>query len=205
MQPLFAAADADPEYKDICDTLESGNAGWSKLKDVPRNTKAQMFLHNHRSLWAAIGILRNSKGSRLIWIGGERIFVPTKARPPILKRIDSVHNGSDRAKNLARRSYWWPAMLTQIEEHCKACKACTVHSNKPPKPHAIATPVPPHIAHTLGMDFAQVLDKAGKPFKVLVVADYLSGWITYFRFDQPPTAQAIAHKLLMASLHLSFR
>ena len=58
LQPLFAAADADPEYKDICDTLESGNAGWSKLKDVPRNTKAQMFLHNHRSLWAEMGILQ---------------------------------------------------------------------------------------------------------------------------------------------------
>ena len=195
LQPLYAAADADPEYTEILDTLESGNAGWSKLRDVPRKTKAQMFLHSHRALWAEMGILRNSKGSRLIWIGGERIFVPTKARPPILKRLDSVHNGSERAKNLARRSYWWPTMLTQIEEHCKACSACVVHSNKPPKPHAIATPVPPHVGHTLGMDFAQVLDKEGKTLKVLVVADYLSGWICTFKFDQPPTAQAIVRKL----------
>ena len=195
LQPLFAAADSDPEYAEICNAIEFGNAGWSKLKDVPRKTKAQQFLHAHRPLWAEMGILRNSKDSRLIWIGGERIFVPSKARPPILKRLDAVHNGADRAKNLARRSYWWPGMLTQIEEHCAKCQACTVHSNKPPKSHSIATPVPPYISHTIGMDFAQVSDKAGKALKVLVVADYLSGWITYFKFEQPPTARSVAMRL----------
>ena len=195
LQPLFAAADQDPEYSEICDTLEAGNAGWGKLKDVPRTTKAQKFLHTHRALWAEMGILRNSKGSRLIWLGGERVFVPTKARPPILKRLDAVHNGADRAKNLARRSYWWPGMPTQIELHCAACKACSVHSNKPNKQHSIATPVPPFISHTLGMDFAQVSDKDNKVLKVLIVADYLSGWITYFKFDKPPTALSVVHKL----------
>ena len=34
LAPLYKAAAEDKEYLDICDALESGEAGWSKLRDV---------------------------------------------------------------------------------------------------------------------------------------------------------------------------
>ena len=89
-------------------------------------------------------------------------------------------------------------MLTEIEQHCQACAACVEYSAKPPRQHSLATPVPPAIAHTLGLDFALVHDKKKAPLKVLILTDYLSGWITYFKFTKPPAAEAIVHKL---SLH----
>ena len=101
LAPLYKAATEDQDYLDICDALESGQAGWSKLKDVPRKTKSQQFLHEHRALWGEMGILRNTQGGRLVWIGGERVFVPHKARSPILKRLDAVHHGAEKAKHLA--------------------------------------------------------------------------------------------------------
>ena len=195
LAPLYKAAIEDQEYSDICDALESGEAGWSKLKDVPRKSKAQQFLHENKKLWGEMGILRNTQGGRLVWIGGERIFVPQKARSPILKRLDAVHHGAEKAKHLARRSYWWPGMLPEIEQHCQACTACVEYSSKPPRQHSLATPVPPAIAHTLGLDFALVHDKKKAPLKVLILTDYLSGYIMYFKFTKPPAAEEIVHKL----------
>ena len=195
LAPLYKAAAEDQDYLDICDALESGEAGWSKLRDVPRKSKAQQFLHEHRALWGEMGILRNTQGGRLVWIGGERVFVPHKARSPILKRLDAVHHGAEKAKLLARRSYWWPGMLPEIEQHCQACTACVEYSAKPPRQHSLATPVPPAIAHTLGLDFALVHDKKKAPLKVLILTDYLSGYIIYFKFTKPPAAEEIVHKL----------
>ena len=83
-------------------------------------------------------------------------------------------------------------MLTEIEQHCQACAACVEYSAKPPRQHSLATPVPPAIAHTLGLDFALVHDKKKAPLKVLILTDYLSGWITYFKFTKPPAVEAIA-------------
>ena len=192
---LFEAAEEDTLYSAICSALERMNAGPGKLDSVPRDTPALEWLHDHKEQWPDMGILRNARGQRLIWLNGEQIFVPYQCRPGILATVDSVHNGPRRASQLARRSYWWPHMDKDIDDHCQLCPACKEFNSAPPKETSLATPIPPMVGHTQGMDFAEVSSKTGGKRKFLLLTDYLSGWATYFEFPSAPTSASVIDKL----------
>ena len=76
LAPLFDAAQEDRLYSEICKTIESMNAGFSKHVNVPADTEALQFLHGQKKAWAKMGTLTNSKGQKLIWLDGEQIFPP---------------------------------------------------------------------------------------------------------------------------------
>merc|ERR1712208_163581 len=60
---------------------------------------------------------------------------------------------------------------------------------------ALATPIPPAVGHTQGMDFAEVSSKTGGKRKFLLLTDYLSGWSTYFEFPTAPSSASVMEKL----------
>ena len=193
--PLFEAAEEDNFYQQLCNVIENQNVSLSKLDQVPRDTEAQAWLHKNKKEWKQMGILRNSKGDRLLWIAGERVVVPAAARDKVLETLDTVHNGARRASHLAKRSYWWPDMEEDIDMHCQLCTACKEHRSMPPKEPSIPTPVPPHMGHTFGIDFAEVAYKSGKKTKFLLLSDYLSSWSCFFQFQRPPTSASIVKRL----------
>ena len=167
LAPLFEASDKDQFYSSICQHIEDSHLGFSKLSDTPRDTPAAEWLHKHKKQWGTMGILRNARGQRLLWLEGQQVVPPEASREHILKIVDSVHNGPARASNLAKRSYWWPSMNEDIDFHCEMCPACPRTKDLPPKEVSIATPVPPAVGHTMGADFAEVKLKSGKKRKYL--------------------------------------
>ena len=201
LTPLYEAAKKDDLYQQLCDTIEHSNVGYSRIaphkskSDIPKDNPALQWLHRHRKKWAQMGILRNRQGDRLIWLDGEQVFVPQKAREGVLQMVDCVHNGGHRATNLATRSYWWPDIIDNVKSHCDRCHICQMHKDNPPKEICKASPVPPQIGWSMGMDFAEVTCKNGAKTKYLILTDYLSGWSTYFHFSKPPTTQSVTEKL----------
>ena len=195
LEPLFDAAEKDELYMQICNAIEESHLGFSKLKDTPATTPASEWLHKHKKQWGAMGILRNGRGQRLLWLDGQQVIPPEASRERILQIVDSVHNGPARASNLAKRSYWWPNMNEDIDFHCEMCEACPRTKDRGKKEVSIATPVPPAVGHTMGADFAEVPTKSGTKTKYLILTDYLSGYSVFFHFLAPPTTLSLSNTL----------
>ncbi|XP_026320398.1 uncharacterized protein K02A2.6-like [Hyposmocoma kahamanoa] len=55
---------------------------------------------------------------------GSRVIVPPKCQAKVLDLLHEGHPGIVRTKLLARSSFWWPNMSTDIENKCKSCESC---------------------------------------------------------------------------------
>ena len=82
--------------------------------------------------------------------------------PSVLERVDSVHNGADRACLLAQRSYYWDTLKSDVKEYCVNCVTCKVMSTKPKQEALYLTEAPPAIGHTQAVDFVVVGEKGDR-------------------------------------------
>ncbi|MCG8431693.1 MAG: hypothetical protein MJA29_11025, partial [Candidatus Omnitrophica bacterium] len=63
----------------------------------------------------------------------QRVFVvPQGHRQAVLNAIhrDAGHQGTVRTQSLARERFWWPNMLTEIEDAVRKCDTCRAYNTK---------------------------------------------------------------------------
>ena len=127
----------------------------------------------------------------LLW--GNRVIVPEKLRPDILKMLHSTHMGMSSMKSLARNYVWWPKMDADIEFLVKQCQVCQANQRMPAKslPHPwVRSQNPWERIH---------VDYAG-PFKGnmwFIIVDSFSKWIEVFNMRNNIGATNTIHKLVI--------
>ncbi len=131
----------------------------------------------------------NIEDGCLLW--GNRVVVPEKLRPDILRILHSTHMGMSSMKQLARNYVWWPKMDADIEFMVKRCAVCQANQRMPVKsmPHPwVRSQNPWERIH---------LDYAG-PFKGsmwLLVIDSYSKWIEVYNMRNNIQATNTIRKL----------
>ena len=167
--PLYDAVQNDEEYREMIICVESGRE-WGSYKSQPDHPIKRWG----RALFEVLNIVRDSARRPLLFRNSYQALVQMLAVRPILKKVDSVHNGKARAIYLAHRSYWCATMKQEIAENCTACTTCKIFTNKPKKEAIIYSDPPPSIGHTVAVDFAVVGHRGAKK-KFLVLVNSLSG------------------------------
>ena len=100
---------------------------------------------------------------------GQKLIIPEKRRPDILRCIHESHLGMEKCKSRARAVVYWPGMSADIERLVAKCSTCLKHQRnnqkEPLKPHQ----VPARAWQKLGTD---IFEYKSKPY--LVIVDYYS-------------------------------
>ena len=79
--------------------------------------------------------LMNSLSVSKEWLlHGNRVVIPTRLRPQVLKLLHTGHFGMVRMKQLARTAVYWPNIDDDIEAMGRHCTSCGEHQSKPQKP-----------------------------------------------------------------------
>ena len=65
---------------------------------------------------------------------GNRVVIPTRLRPQVLKLLHTGHFGMVRLKQLARTAVYWPNIDKHIEAMGRNCTSSGEHQSKPQKP-----------------------------------------------------------------------
>jgi transposase InsO family protein len=100
---------------------------------------------------------------------GQKLIIPEKLRPDILRRIRESHLGMEKCKSRARAVVYWPGISADIERLVAKCSTCLKHQRsnqkEPLKPHT----VPARAWQILGTDIFKYKSKS-----YLVIVDYYS-------------------------------
>ena len=78
---------------------------------------------NFTSVWHELSLLDDEEHT-LVLLDSTRVLVPEGARQKILQLLHLSHCGLTKTKQLAKQHYYWPGMMTQIEEVIRNCSAC---------------------------------------------------------------------------------
>ena len=73
---------------------------------------------------------------------GERIVIPRKMRPQILKQLHVSHLGMEKTKQRARMLVYWPKMNGDIETLITNCPTCQKHSRNNQKEPLMNSQIP---------------------------------------------------------------
>ena len=98
---MYEAASMDAEYMEIVENVVAGHK-WEVYKNKPLHVVRKWG----RALFESLSVSRYRVGRALLFRGGVQVVVPKASIPSVLERVDSVHNGADRACLLVQRSYY---------------------------------------------------------------------------------------------------
>lgn len=102
---------------------------------------------------------RKFKFSNDLWYHNHQIVVPESMRHELLTNhhdsFQAGHFGWKRTEDLITRQFWWPAIRTDIMNHCKNCLECQKHKSSNKRPFGLLNPleIPDTRWHTVTMDF----------------------------------------------------
>lgn len=117
---------------------------------------------------------------------GNRIVIPSKLQPHVLKELHNTHTGIVKMKALARRYCYWKNIDKDIELMVKSCKPCCDIKSNPKK-------APLHVWDEPEENWQRVhLDYAG-PFKdqnFLILVDAKSKWPEVEMIGKSPTSDS---------------
>ena len=103
---------------------------------------------------------------------GERVIVPKKLQPEMLKIIHGTHLGIEKCKRRARDILYWPGMNAQIEDVVSNCQVCAKYKRNNTKEPLLPHDTPERPWAKVGSDLFKI---EGKTFLVLV--DFYSGFL----------------------------
>lgn len=104
---------------------------------------------------------------------GNRLLIPKKLRPKVLKEIHAGHRGREACKARARLVVYWPRIDNEIDQICQACTKCELDRPSNPKEREIKLPTPSRAFEIISADFAE---QNGLSF--LIITDWKSGWFS---------------------------
>ena len=118
---LIDHAKSDKDYQAIITSLKSG----VYAKNLPPHHPGRKI----SSHWDKLSLKDG-----LIIVDGRRIFIPSGARPELLKELHGSHSGYGKTLNLARRLYFWIGMVNDIKKVVDQCEECqTLRPSNPQK------------------------------------------------------------------------
>ncbi len=100
---------------------------------------------------------------------GQKLIIPEKLRPDILRRIHESHLGMEKCKSRARAVVYWPGMSADIERLVAKCSTCLKHQRSNQKEPLKQHTVPARAWQKLGTDIFEYKSKS-----YLVIVDYYS-------------------------------
>ncbi len=112
-------------------------------------------------------------------LAGDRIILPSTMRTGMLQKLHIAHQGMQRTKALARKHFYWPGMMRDIEqmvENCGTCQQFQPRNQKEPlMPHDIPElpwlKVGADIFEIRGQSFLLIVDYMSKYPEVLNIKD----------------------------------
>ena len=137
----------------------------------------------------------STEGQIVLW--GNRVIIPEKLRPAILKELHRNHPGITRMKGLARSYLWWPGLDKDMEQYVAQCEACQAVRNSPaPAPlHPWLWPTKPW--RRIHIDFAGPVE--GKMY--LIVVDAHSKWPEVIAMNSTTSTQTIIELRRLFSMY----
>ena len=99
----------------------------------------------------------------------DRIVIPAKLRPEMLKLIHESHFGVEKCKSRARKLLYWPRISYDIECLIRECDVCTRFCNKHQREPLMSHDIPNARFYKIGVDIMTF-----KNIDYLVVVDYFS-------------------------------
>ena len=144
-------------------------------KEIPQDIYTKMSIFNYKDLKslvnhpesrkegmrvAIIFFLSNNKAEKSISLRtkslilvNNRIFVPEKARPELIRRLHISHCGYQKMISMYRQFYWWKNAANQISSTVARCKVCTDHRKALPKAPLVSSyPLYPEPWSSVGCD-----------------------------------------------------
>ncbi|UYV83112.1 K02A2.6-like [Cordylochernes scorpioides] len=103
---------------------------------------------------------------------GNCIVVPSTLRKEILQVVHSSHQGIAASKEKARSAFYWPGMITQVENEVEKCRTCQEYSRKNPEESRIAHEIPEFPWEKIAVDFMEVSGTSS-----ILVVDYHSKFV----------------------------
>jgi hypothetical protein len=101
-----------------------------------------------------------------------RLIVPVELRSEALKQLHLGHKGICSTQRLARETFFWPGITSDIQQMIAKCRVCAAFGPSQAKEPLIHHGVPDTPWQKLGMDYFEFENKA-----YLVTVDYYSNWI----------------------------
>jgi len=119
-------------------------------------------------------------------IYGCRLLIPYKLRREVLKQLHESHQGTQRTKQRARLTVYWPGIDNDIDNLISQCHQCQSHLPANPKEPMIAKPRPSRPFEELAADFCY---HAGRCY--LIIVDCYTDWPTVVPMGKNVTAAAL--------------
>lgn len=114
-----------------------------------------------------------------------RLIVPRKLRPEMLRLLHASHGGIEKTKHRAREVLYWPGLDRDIEEAVQQCKVCKLFQHQQPREPLQCYPIPTGPWQNVAMDLFQ---HQGKHYLILV--DYYSFFYEVHHMNKT-TAQSL--------------
>lgn len=154
----------DPQLKLVIEFL---NLGWPIQKHkIPDNVKVYAKLKDKIFMSDKLLFLEN------------KIIVPTKLRPDMLKVVHEGHLGIEKTKNRARQIFYWPGQASDIESFIKSCSVCEKFARKNCKETLLQFPLPTRCWERIGTDIFTFANKS-----YVVLFDAFSNWLELAPID----------------------
>ena len=160
LQFLYNAAEEDDDYRAICQALKKN----TRPNDLPPQHPARVL----KNIWEDLSLLDGT----LIIYNASRIYVPTSARPEVLRNLHHAHQGILKTMQLAKQSFYWPGMTSAITALVNSCEKCQVLR---PSQHEAVVQRLPKMTKPMHLVSLDLLDYQGASH--LIMVDNYSGYI----------------------------
>ena len=168
---LIDHAKSDKDYQAIITSLKNG----VYAKNLPPHHPGRKI----SSHWDKLSLKDG-----LIIVDGRRIFIPSGARPELLKELHGSHSGYGKTLNLARRLYFWIGMVNDIKKVIDQCEECqTLRPSNPQKKNQKSFAGGEYPMEAVSTDLFDALGS-----KYLVTMDRYSGYIFVDKLTQISTS-----------------
>jgi hypothetical protein len=112
LHAIYNAVIEDPVYQSLVTAIKRGKFISKLHKGHPGKI--------YKSVWDQILNLDNA----ILIIGATKMIIPATIRPLLQKQLHVAHAGITRTRELAKKHYFWPGMLTDIAAMINDCDKC---------------------------------------------------------------------------------
>ena len=119
-----------------------------------------------------------SRATNGVLMRGQRIIIPRRLRPKLVKIAHKGHQGIEKSKKMARWGAWYPGIDTDIEREVASCVACQALTGLPQHEPQQPTVMPNRPMEVVAIDYKGVL-KDGSSW-LSIVCEY-SRFLSVYR------------------------
>ncbi|XP_049875309.1 uncharacterized protein K02A2.6-like [Pectinophora gossypiella] len=130
-QKLQELIEETSKDRELISVIKYVREGWPENKDRV-SSEAKIFYNYRDELGECQGLLMK----------GNQIVIPQKKRKEVLEKVHYAHLGTEKCKQLARKTLFWPNMSKEIEDLVTNCDACKSFQNQNRKEPMIEKEIP---------------------------------------------------------------